>query len=933
MAELRTIEKSLEIGIISVTGTILSLPDEYVIIPHLLYTSRKFDDYVITILGPNGIFLLSYQLFFNSKNNVNLIEDSIIYLREYAIKLQEYFLIRNIELTFDPKLIIVVEPSHPGIEGEPDDLLIVPVNKLKKIITSTKVGEPLSNGKIQELTFAIRANGIFKRINQYQLLMELERMDTVVTYLAYDTVLDRSVMIKEIKNYTDPTDVEDLEKNEILREAKLTMQLEHKNIMNIEQIIPREDSLYIVIEWIDKARSLRELIISAKQGLQPEISKKIIIQLCEALEHAHSKGVVHRNVRPENILITPDFVVKLTNFDLAKKLDMATRSTFDLKQMIKENPYAAPEFKLGSDGHHNIDQRVDVYATGVIFYELLTNRLPSHLDERYWEPPSIFNHYVKKECDEITLKAIRFDPHQRFATITAFKTRLLLLGKPKDELSSDQRYIDRQIYKRTRNSIIYQAIDKKLSRKVALKKVLLETFLTTDQRKQKLDKLLAEACIVSSLIHPNIVSVYDYFIEDGDGYIVMEWLEGKTLREVQTENHLFNVDTVVDIGIQIAEALNYAHHQNIMHKDIKPENIIINKGKITILDFGLANFLEENDSLRYHGTALYMAPEQLNHSGFLDQRVDIFALGVLLYELLTAKFPFDPSVIMSKYSGENIIDPIPPSEFNFNCPNAIDFCLNKALKIDNEERYQRITDFINDLKNIANKTENNIPDLQQEKKWLSSLSITGFLILVFLGIIILYFLIIYFQKEKKESLEVPNVIVSVPGIPSNSDNKGDSPGILPPMTQPSVSYSVEPEVVNTLPAKEIINLPSGDWKTGTDFNQDVNIQANLKVDEERDQTSFRLVINNNSNDELELLNRTDSPGLLSIRDNLGNDYTSRVDIRSVSSELIRVYPNSVARGTFIMKTILSPKVKTLNISISEYEGKKRNFSITLNKIK
>src|SRR5690606_12756230 len=150
---------------------------------------------------------------------------------------------------------------------------------------------------------------------------------------------------------------------------------------------------------------------------------------------------------------------------------------------------------------------------------------------------------VSEDLDKIVLQAIRFDPHQRFATISALKKRLLSLNEVKDEESSENRYIDRTIFKRTRNSIIFQAFDKKYSRKVALKKVLLDTFLNNQQRKEKLEKLLAEAKIVSKLIHPNIVQVYDYFVEDSDGYIVMEWLEGKTLRELKSEINVLNVDS------------------------------------------------------------------------------------------------------------------------------------------------------------------------------------------------------------------------------------------------------------------------------------------------------------------------------------------------------------------------------------------------------
>ncbi|MFN8579007.1 MAG: serine/threonine-protein kinase [Candidatus Sericytochromatia bacterium] len=888
MAELRTIEKSFDAGILSVTGSILSLPDEYIIIPHLLYTARKFDDYVITILGPNGIFLLSYQMFLTNQEEAP-IEDQIIYLREYAVKLYEFFSVRNLKVENNPVLIIVSEHNFPYIHGEADDPMIIPISELKKFITSTKVLHPIPKAKIQEMTYVIRANGSFKRINQYQILSELEYSDSIITYMAYDTVLDRSVLIKEIKNYTNPEELEDLEKNEILREAKLTMQLQHKNIINIEQLIPKDGSLFVVVETFEKSQTLKQMINKSKSVLEPQDAINIILQLCEALEHAHIKGIIHRNVRPENIILTKESILKLTNFDLAKKSDMSTRSTYDLKQMVKENPYAAPEYRLGSHGHHNIDQRVDVYATGVILYELLTNRLPVHLDERYWEAPSKYNLDVTEELDKIILQAIRFDPHQRFATISALKNRLLNIGQEKDESSSDNRYIDRNIFKRTRNSIIFQAYDKKYSRKVALKKVLLDTFLTNQQRKQKLEKLLAEAKIVSKLIHPNIVEVYDYFIEDSDGYIVMEWLEGKTLRELKNEIQVLNIDSIIKITVQIAEALNYAHHQNIMHKDIKPENIMLNKGKITILDFGVATFLEEKDIYRSYGTAIYMAPEQLNNDWLIDQKVDIFSLGVLIYEMLTGRFPYDPSIIMAKYSTENIIKPVPVSEINFACPPILDSILEKALKINPDERYQRMTDFIYDLKTVyRSELRSARSSLDKIKKLIPSLPIPVLAIGLIISFLVIYLTINLIFKDKKETNEVKDITLNMP-----------------------YKEELETEVV------------TNEWQSDTSANQNVIIES--KMYEYETKVKFKFKINNQSDDEIILLNRIGEPSI-SLKDENNNEYSQKINIQSISSDLTRIYPKTNSQGSFELSTKLPSDLRRLVLSLKEDEGKNRSFT-------
>lgn len=897
MAELRTIEKSLDVEILSVSGSILSLPDDYIIIPHLLYNSRKFHDYVITIVGPNGFFLISYQAFFDTQFKSENIEDSIIYLREYTLKLADYFRMRNIKLDVHPKLLIAVDDNTLELQEDPDDVMVVHVDKIKTLVTSFQKKIPYSKSKINEIVFLIRANGILTRVNQYQLLNKIEYTNDCSSYLAYDTIMDRTVLVKEIKNYTDSSKIEDLEKNEILRESRLTMQLKHENIISIEQIIPRDNSLYVIIEWVDGAKNLRQLINSNKQGLSPDLSLYIINQVCLALEHCHSKGVVHRNIRPEDILITDNYKVKITNFDLAKKQGLSTMETSALRQISKENPYASPELRLTA-GLHNVDHRVDIYSVGVILYELLTNRLPYHLDEKYWDPPSSFNKLVHKDLDAICVKALKFDQHQRFGTITAMREKIKNIGEPIDELSTEQRYIDREIYKRTKNSMIYRAHDNKTNKTVALKKLTFDSLVTSAQRFNRLQKLLSEANILRMLSHKNIVTVYDCFIEDGDGYIVMEWLEGKNLRELRNEINQFSIDQIISIGIQIAKALDYAHQQNIMHKDIKPENIIFYAEKITILDFGLAGFLEEKTDTKSHGTAMYMAPEQLKGDAILDQRVDIFSLGVLMYELVTSKYPYGPDIVMNMYSDDKAIEPIFPSELNFTCPSSLDFCIKKAIKINPDERYQRINDFISDLENIINKSSKSPKRYYDE--FISIISLPRMAIFFIIMFMVVFSGIKMIQKEKKEILEIPNVIISVPAIP--------------------VSFSFDK---NTITAY--------DWISDRSRRKEVIIDLKIKTNNTLNQSLVIMNINNKSQDELSFFNSTDSLKSVKIIDNLNNRYDSKILLNTVSSDLTRVYPKTNISGSFVIDTIPSKKAQKIEAELCENQGKNRCFFVTFEK--
>ena len=198
---------------------------------------------------------------------------------------------------------------------------------------------------------------------------------------------------------------------------------------------------------------------------------------------------------------------------------------------------------------------------------------------------------------------------------------------------------------------VYLAKDTKLDRKVAVK-ILNEKF---SRHESNLNRFMREAKAASSLNHPNILVIHEIGESENTHYIVSEYVEGKTLREVFKEKNL-ELKEVLDISIQTANALSAAHEARLIHRDIKPENIMIRPdGYIKILDFGLAKLIEkkksfidlENETAKQNetakgvimGTVNYMSPEQAK-GGRVDERTDIFSLGVVLYEMLAGKTPF-----------------------------------------------------------------------------------------------------------------------------------------------------------------------------------------------------------------------------------------------------------------------------------------------------
>ena len=246
---------------------------------------------------------------------------------------------------------------------------------------------------------------------------------------------------------------------------------------------------------------------------------------------------------------------------------------------------------------------------------------------------------------------------------------------------------------------VYKALDQILNRYVAVK-VLRDEF-TTDE--EFIKRFNAEAQSAARLIHPNIVSVYDVGQEYNIYYIVMELIQGKTLKQIIEEDGHLSWKWAVNIAIQIASALEMAHKNNIIHRDIKPHNIMITEdGVAKVTDFGIAKAVS-NSTITAFGTTLgsvhYFSPEHAR-GGYTDSKSDLYSLGVVMYEMVTGKVPFDadtPVSIALKHMQE---EPVPPIKVNKEIPFAVNQIILKAMKKDPNERYQNASEMIKDL-NIA----------------------------------------------------------------------------------------------------------------------------------------------------------------------------------------------------------------------------------------
>ncbi len=262
---------------------------------------------------------------------------------------------------------------------------------------------------------------------------------------------------------------------------------------------------------------------------------------------------------------------------------------------------------------------------------------------------------------------------------------------------------------------VYLAEDTRLGRKVAIK------FLNEHAESEiNLQRFFQEARAASGLNHPNILTIYEIGQTENTHFIASEYIEGETLRDQLKRNQLSLRETL-DIAVQIASALAAAHASNIIHRDIKPENVMIRKdGLAKVLDFGLAKLTarppvgSEDETARQirtlpgiiMGTVAYMSPEQARGKE-TDARTDVFSFGVLLYEMASGRRPFFGDTTSDLLASILMSEPRPPTDFNPQIPAELEGAILKMLRKNREERHQRASDLLTELKELQQELEFN----------------------------------------------------------------------------------------------------------------------------------------------------------------------------------------------------------------------------------
>src|SRR5579864_5932170 len=549
---------------------------------------------------------------------------------------------------------------------------------------------------------------------RYEIIKMLGEGGMGTVYKAKDRELDRLVALKLIRpEYANHPETIRRFKQELI----LARQVTHRNVIRIFDLGLADGLKFITMDFVE-GRDLSK-IISEKGKSSVSGACDIVRQICSGLEAAHNEGVVHRDLKPQNIMLDSQGRVFLMDFGLARSMELVGMTRTGA--LIGTPTYMSPEQARGEKA----DVRTDIFALGVIFYELLTGKRPykdepmmATLVRRTKElatPPVEVEPSVPQSVSDIVMKCLQIKADLRYQNAEEMLHDLnLVLPAPSSSshsasmLSGPQafssgsffgpRYRIESLLGEGGMGKVYKAQDGELRRTVALKLVRPE--LASDP--SSMDRLKQEILLASKVSHKNILRIHDLGDVGGLKFISMAYVDGKDLHQIIAAEGKLPVPRALRITRQLCLALEAAHSEGVIHRDLKPQNVLVDKDdQVYVSDFGLAKSLEVHTSMltatgEVSGTPRYMSPEQVE-SGLVDHRSDLYSLGLILYEMVTADLPFQSDSVMQAMFQRVTQSPKSPKVVNPDLPDYLVNIIMRCLDKDPDQRYQHARDILADL--------------------------------------------------------------------------------------------------------------------------------------------------------------------------------------------------------------------------------------------
>jgi len=503
------------------------------------------------------------------------------------------------------------------------------------------------------------------QIGDYVLTGKIGEGGIAKIYKARQESLDRDVAIKILSSRLteDPEIVMRFE-----QESLVIAKLNHPNIVHIIDRGIAGGRYYFVMEFVD-GTSLRQVIDSDRIPLGAKLD--MVVQVCKGLDYAHKNGVIHRDIKPANVLIDLQGNALVADFGIAQILGKPKAEMTSSDMVMGTTAYMSPEQRISST---NVDQTTDIYAMGIVLYEILVGQKPMG----HFKLPSELNERIDPAFDRIVLKCLAQDRADRFQTAVELKDAILELtggksGETDKEPSSMEsaatflgkcRHLDTIRETDFGSTILVENGETKK--------------LYVIKKHNKRDHGRKEARLLSALSHENIIQIYGAGGDKRSSVIVSAYAQGGSLADRMARPYKW--PQAFEIICQVASGLDFAHKNNVVHGNLRPSNILFDADEVVKLcDFGMP--------LHYSGKRMknwYSAPERK-----ASRHGDMYSLGVILHQTIFGRIPIYDSANNLIMDGSTAA-----------VPEDVIGVIRKLISIRVSQRYQSAEEFLADWREV-----------------------------------------------------------------------------------------------------------------------------------------------------------------------------------------------------------------------------------------